>query len=92
LPGREFTVAVLGNGSDLRILPIVEINFDALPEGVNPIYSYEAKWVWDREEDPLQIFTCPAVLDASLQTDIENLIGAASTYASMVEESPISLN
>lgn len=79
LPGREFTVAVLGNGNDLRILPIVEINFDALPEGVNPIYSYEAKWVWDREEDPLQIFTCPAVLDATLQAAIEDLCHRAFT-------------
>ncbi|MCM2265478.1 MAG: ATP-grasp domain-containing protein [Desulfuromonadales bacterium] len=73
LPGREFTVAMLGNGSELRALPIVEINFATLPEGVNPIYSYEAKWVWDREEDPLQIFTCPANIDAPLRQEIENV-------------------
>ncbi len=79
LPGREFTVAVLGNEAQLRILPVVEINFDALPEGVNPIYSYEAKWIWDREEEPLQIFTCPALLDASLQAGIENLCRRAFT-------------
>jgi len=71
LPGREFTVALLGNGADLRVLPIVEINFDTLPSGVNPIYSYEAKWLWDREEDPLQIFSCPAPLDPLLQRAIE---------------------
>jgi D-alanine-D-alanine ligase len=71
LPGREFTVAMLGNGDALRALPIVEINFATLPPGVNPIYSYEAKWLWDREEDPLQIFTCPAELDAALQREIE---------------------
>ncbi len=63
LPGREFTVALLGNGPSLRTLPIVEINFDTLPEGVNPIYSFEAKWLWDREEDPLKIFSCPAPLE-----------------------------
>ena len=79
LPGREFTVAVLGNGSDTRILPIVEINFDALPDGVNPIYSYEAKWLWDSEEDPLQIFTCPALLDATLQENIQDLCRRAFT-------------
>ncbi|NJC87210.1 MAG: ATP-grasp domain-containing protein [Desulfuromonas sp.] len=73
LPGREFTVAMLGNSADLRALPIVEINFATLPDGVNPIYSYEAKWVWDREEDPLQIFTCPAKLDAALQDEIESV-------------------
>ncbi|MBN2705331.1 MAG: ATP-grasp domain-containing protein [Deltaproteobacteria bacterium] len=73
LPGREFTVALLGNGADLRVLPIVEINFDTLPAGVNPIYSYEAKWLWDQESDPLRIFTCPARLEPLLQAQIETL-------------------
>lgn len=73
LPGREFTVAMLGNGETLRALPIVEINFATLPAGVNPIYSYEAKWVWDREEDPLQIFTCPAAIETGLRQEIENV-------------------
>ena len=58
-------------------MPIVEINFDTLPAGVQPIYSYEAKWLWDREEDPLQIFTCPAELDPLLRIKIENLCKSA---------------
>jgi len=73
LPGREFTVALLGNGENLRVLPIVEINFETLPQGVNPIYSYEAKWVWDTEDAPLQIFTCPARLEPLLQRQIEEV-------------------
>jgi D-alanine-D-alanine ligase len=73
LPGREFTVALLGNGSDLSVLPIVEINFDTLPAGVKPIYSYEAKWLWDQEENPLQIFTCPANIPSELRLQIEEL-------------------
>lgn len=73
LPGREFTVALLGNGAGLRVLPIVEINFDTLPAGVNPIYSYEAKWLWDREEDPLRIFTCPARLEPLPRMRIEEI-------------------
>ena len=73
LPGREFTVALLGNGEELRVLPIVEINFDTLPAGVSPIYSYEAKWIWDTEEAPLQIFTCPARLEPLLQRQIEEV-------------------
>lgn len=77
LPGREFTVALIGNGCELTVLPIVEINLDILPAGVQPIYSYEAKWLWDREEDPLQIFTCPAVLDPLLRIKIENLCKSA---------------
>ena len=73
LPGREFTVAMLGNGDSLRILPIVEIDFSTLPEGANSIYSYEAKWIWDSEEDPLDIFTCPAPVDELLHHRIEQL-------------------
>jgi len=77
LPGREFTVAMLGNGDDVRILPIVEISFDALPAGVNHIYSYEAKWIWDTTERPLNIFTCPASIDATLRGEIENICRGA---------------
>ncbi len=67
LPGREFTVAILGNGAGARVLPVVEIKFDALPAGVNPIYSYEAKWIWDQADAPLEIFECPARLEQSLR-------------------------
>lgn len=73
LDGREFTVAVLGNPPHERVLPLVEICFDSLPAGVNRIYSYEAKWVWDRAEHPLKIFQCPAEVDARLQREIEAL-------------------
>jgi D-alanine-D-alanine ligase len=73
LPGREFTVAILGNGEDIRVLPIVEISFDALPAGMNPIYSYEAKWIWDRSDKPLEIFSCPARLGDSAAAEIRDL-------------------
>ena len=73
LAGREFTVAVLGNGEDLRVLPIVEIRFDSLPEGVNPIYSFEAKWIWDTVENPIDVHECPAKIDPALQREIENI-------------------
>jgi D-alanine-D-alanine ligase len=81
LPGREFTVAMLGNGAELQVLPIVEIKFDSLPAGVNPIYSYEAKWIWDQSSNPLEIFECPAQLDDSLKTAIRDL--CTSTYNSL---------
>jgi D-alanine-D-alanine ligase len=73
LSGREFTVALLGNGAQLRVLPIVEIDFSTLPAGANPIYSYEAKWLWDTDSAPLQIFHCPAPLEPLLQRSIEDL-------------------
>lgn len=70
LGGREFTVAILGNGAAARALPVVEIRFDALPAGAKPIYGYEAKWVWDTPENPLQIFRCPAEVDPGLEAEI----------------------
>lgn len=70
LPGREFTVGIIGNGGDIRVLPAVEINFSSLPEGVNPIYSYEAKWLWDTIENPLEIYECPASLEPALEKEI----------------------
>ena len=73
LTGREFTVAVLGNDSDIRVLPIVEIHFDSLPDGVNPIYSYEAKWIWDTLENPIDVHECPAKLSLRLQKEIESI-------------------
>lgn len=66
LPGREFTCAILGTGPAARTLPLVEIRFDALPAGARPIYGYEAKWLWDRPESPLQIFQCPAEVETEL--------------------------
>ncbi|MEW6196987.1 MAG: ATP-grasp domain-containing protein [Bacteroidota bacterium] len=78
LPGREFTVALLGNGKDVEVLPIVEINFHELPKDLVPIYSYEAKWVVDTREKPLNIFTCPANLDTILENKIKHV--ALRTY------------
>lgn len=77
LPGAEFTCAVLGNGAGARVLPVVGMKFDALPEGAIPVYGFEAKWLWDRPEDPLQIFECPAQIDSALQSRIEQVALAA---------------
>jgi D-alanine-D-alanine ligase len=73
LPGKEFTCAVLGNGSDATVLPIVGMNFESLPKGALPIYSYDAKFVWDRPENPLDIFQCPARITRELQASIERV-------------------
>ncbi len=73
LPGDEFTCAVLGNGDDAKVLPIVGMNFASLPDGALPIYGYEAKWIWDRPERPLQMFDCPAPVDESLRAEIERV-------------------
>jgi D-alanine-D-alanine ligase len=74
LTGAEFTCGVLGNGDGARVLPLVGINFASLPAGAIPIYGYEAKWIWDTPADPLDIFECPARIDARLQSAIEDVV------------------
>jgi D-alanine-D-alanine ligase len=71
LPGPEFTVAILGNGAAARCLPVVAIDFTALPAGAPPVYGYEAKWLWDTLDKPLEIFQCPARVAPELYARIE---------------------
>lgn len=43
IPGREFNVSLLGF-PEPQILPIAEIDFSGLPDGLFPIVGYRAKW------------------------------------------------
>jgi len=74
LPGDEFTCALLGNGDDATVLPLVGMNFGALPDGALPIYGFEAKWLWDRPENPLEIFSCPARVSDVKRRAIESVV------------------
>ena len=73
LSGREFTVAILGNGDEAQVLPIVEIDYKDFPDGFIPIYSYEAKWILDTKENPLDVFSCPAKLNPALETKVRQV-------------------
>jgi D-alanine-D-alanine ligase len=73
LSGREFTIAVLGNGNETEVLPIVEISYKDFPNDFIPIYSYEAKWIFDTKENPLDIFNCPAKINKSLEEKIKKV-------------------
>jgi D-alanine-D-alanine ligase len=77
LKGEEFTVAIWGNGDEIEVLPIVSINYATLPEGAQPIYSYEAKWIWDKPDSPLEIFQCPAVISLILKERIGEVVKEA---------------
>ena len=70
LSGREFTIAIMGNNSDTKILPAIEMRFDKYPQGVTPIYSYEAKWILDTKENVFDVFDCPANIDKGLEEKI----------------------
>lgn len=74
LPGAEFTCGVLGNGANARVLPLVGMNFGSLPAGALPIYGFEAKWIWDVFDKPLDIFQCPAPIDSRLREAIEDVV------------------
>lgn len=73
LPGREFTVSILGNSNEIKVLPIIEVRFDKYPAGVLPIYSYETKWILDTKENDFDVFDCPANIDKELENKIIEL-------------------
>ena len=81
LPGREFTVTVMGNsgiGKGIYILPIVEQNYDIFPKSLKKFASYDAKWLFeDSLPNPHDAYICPAKLTLSLEKLIEKLCLAA---------------
>ncbi len=50
IEGRELNVSLLGNPGELRVLPLHEIDFSAMPAGRPHIVSYAAKWDEGHEE------------------------------------------
>ena len=50
----------------------------SFPKQLAQIYSYEAKWIADTRENPLNIFSCPADIDKTLYERIETV--ALKTY------------
>lgn len=73
LPGREFTVALVGNGDSLTVLPIVEINFASFPQGAPPIDSFEAKFVYGATGQAVETEFCPAKISKVLARRISDL-------------------
>jgi len=69
LPGREFTVGILGE----KVLPIIEVMFDKLPKNVPKFDHYEAKWVYDNPQAKYDALECPAKLTPQLKNKIANL-------------------
>jgi D-alanine-D-alanine ligase len=80
LSGREFTVSLIGNTAP-TVLPVVEILLENLPGGSSTLYSYEAKWIWDTPEKPLNMFRCPANIPHKLEEKITHI--AKKTFATL---------
>lgn len=69
IEGREFTVGVIGNGENIRVLPILEIDFSNLPSHLNNIYSFEVKFHYGDKTD----YHVPAKLDNEMRKKIEEV-------------------
>lgn len=80
LPGREFTVGLIGNQRPM-VLPIVEVTFDNLPEGIHHFDSYEAKWTYDSPDAVADPLVCPATISPALKKKIERI--AKRTYSTL---------
>ncbi|MCH7774576.1 MAG: ATP-grasp domain-containing protein [Bacteroidetes bacterium] len=78
LPGKEFTVALIGNEDNTEILPIVEIMYENFPDDIEHLYSYEAKWILDTKDNVFDVFECPAAIDNDLEKQIKDT--ALRTY------------
>jgi len=64
IPGREYAVSLVGNGESLQALPIVEIDLESDPDGIQ---TYEEKMHKPRKK------ICPVAIDPFLDTKLKQL-------------------
>src|SRR5256885_1505659 len=69
IEGRELTCGVVGNNGDLRVLPILEVDFAGYPADLLPVYSSVHK----NELDHLYRYECPARLPDTLARQVRRL-------------------
>jgi D-alanine-D-alanine ligase len=72
LTGKDISVGIIGNpGSSYMILPVIEEDYSALPEGLPRLCGYEAKW------DPSSPYWKIKSIPANLSEDVERFLGAS---------------
>lgn len=67
IEGREFTVGVIGNGNNKVILPIMELDFEDVPEEYGKFNTFEVK---TKCLDETKVF-CPAKIDKKIEKSIK---------------------
>jgi D-alanine-D-alanine ligase len=72
LPGREFNVGIIGGRKPL-VLPLAEVDYSRLPEGIPPMMSYAAKWEQQSVEYQATSIICPAEVEPPLAARIGEL-------------------
>jgi D-alanine-D-alanine ligase len=66
LVGPEYSVGVIGNaGLSVRFLPVLQVDYRGLPEGLPHILGYESKWI---PESPY--WTCIQYVEADLPDEV----------------------
>lgn len=79
IDGRELNVSLLAaSPSDFETLPISEIRFDGLSQGLPRIVTYEAKWLQESEYYQSTNSECPALLDEPLAQRLRDTAVAAA--------------
>ncbi len=73
IDGREFYVGVLGN-SDVKALPIIELDFTGYPEGKPRIASWAAKWGDDGDEKGEEFAGTKSVFPSDLSGELSDRI------------------
>ena len=71
LPGREFTVGLLGNGEDLTVFPPMEIVYEHPTQGDYCVYSYEIKKNYKKHVH----YVCPAEIPAEKAREMTEAAG-----------------
>jgi D-alanine-D-alanine ligase len=69
IDGREFYVGVLGN-SDVKALPVMELDFTGYPEGKPKIASWEAKWGDEGDEKGAEYEGTKSVFPTDLSEEL----------------------
>ena len=73
IDGREFNVAVLGNGENAKVLPISEIDYSTIAGKEPKILTYASKWDESSSEYRKMMPVCPASLSPSLEKTLRTL-------------------
>jgi D-alanine-D-alanine ligase len=69
IDGREFYVGVLGN-SDVKALPVMELDFSGFPAGMPKIATWEAKWGDDGDEKGAQFEGTKSIFPGNLSDEL----------------------
>jgi len=77
IEGIEISCGVIGNDEEIIILPLLEIDFSSLPEGVERFYSYRVK---NEIGDKVKYY-CPARIDKEIEEKIKR--GVKASYKAL---------